>query len=406
MKSRIRMINQCLHAVYDMAVAVLLVMFLQMCFASGKAIGLYTGLTLLFFLISFVVQMFAKRGWQYFLVHMLMLLSVSRLPGSIETKVCFCVVPMYLLLKGLIRKKEEDSKNVGDLPWPSFLFCLVVYLVGNSQGQKVLVTSSYLVAMLLLFLYFAMVYVDGVGNYLSTATQTNGVPIKEILSTNTTIVFLVMICLFVGLLLGDLFNVKQIFVWIGAVFMAIFRIVARAYGFIWTIIALWFRRDDDDRSQNPVSEGEGAPPVYESPAESFEILLYLLLIVLVVFACYKLLQLFVKYMLSRRSLEGNTMDTIEVIKPATQNHRKKQGKKRFLSSEEKARRYYRQCILRYRHEISLSCDMTSRRIAKQFEEKELRDVTELTRAYEEIRYAGKQVDREVLKNMNRLSKNL
>ena len=63
-----------------------------------------------------------------------------------------------------------------ELPWPSFLLCLIVYLVSGHLGVQGLRIYAYVTALILLFLYLALVYTDGMENYLDATSHVSGIP--------------------------------------------------------------------------------------------------------------------------------------------------------------------------------------------------------------------------------------
>ena len=120
-----------------------------------------------------------------------------------------------------------------ELPWPSFLLCLIVYLVSGHLGVQGLRIYAYVTALILLFLYLALVYTDGMENYLDATSHVSGIPIRQILSVNTIMVGAIILCLTLGLVLGEVFDFRRVIALIGQAILAVVRVIAMVIGLFY-----------------------------------------------------------------------------------------------------------------------------------------------------------------------------
>ena len=298
---------------------------------------------------------------------------------------------------------QNKRKQLDELPWPSFLLCLIVYLVSDYLSVIGLHIYAYVTALCLLFLYLALVYTDGMENYLDATSHVSGIPIRQILSVNTIMVGAIILCLTLGLVLGEVFDFRRVIALIGQAILAVVRVIAMVIGLFYHYISFWFRSGEAETSEHQEFDDGDVPAGIRSIGQTLEPVLYVGLICLGVFIAYKLLVRFVRFLMSRRNLSTDQVELVVVKKRKEEQRTRAEEKQRFLSRRQRARRCYKDCIERYRYDIALDQSKTGREIEKELSEQSLADVTELTRCYEDIRYGEVEVNRAMLQKMRRLS---
>ena len=404
MRHRLHFLSLFCNMIYQITCVSILFMFFEVILIKQTPHLMLIPFTCVLFSVSYVMRKKASNRLVLLLVHVLLGASVFLLPYSMETRGTYCVLPCYLFFSSALSyAKPEYKRSTDDIPWPSFLLCVVVYLVGSSLGETVLVTSAYFGALLLLFLYLALVYIDGIESYLTSTKHVSGIPIRQILSTNTIIVGAIVVCLILSLILGQVFDFKNILLLIGKAFLAVITVVGRLVGLFFEFVSHWFSGSEEQASEYQDFDDGDMPGQIRSIGETLEPVLYIGLACLLLFIVYKAVCAFVKWLMQKKRHAGDIVEAVEKKKEKKTEQDKKKGFRLFLSAEDRARRYYKQCMERYRYDISLAPTKTGRELAQELMEQQLADVDALTSCYEKIRYGDKLVDREMVLEMRRLS---
>lgn len=404
MRHRLYALSSLFHMLYQSICAGILFLFFEVILIKQEPHLLLLAFTCALFAASYLVREKMPNRLALLLAHAVLGASVFLLPLSMETKGLYCVIPCYLYVSSALTFTNHAYKRTtDDIPWPSFLLCVVVYLVGGYLGEVRLVTISYVGALLLLFLYLALIYIDGIESYLTSTKHVSGIPIRQILSTNTIIVGVIIACLILSLILGQIFDFKNILLLVGKAFLAVFTVIGRLVGLFFRFVSGWFSGSEEQTSeQQDFGDGDAAAQA-GSMGEALEPVLYIGLACLLLFLLYKLVGMLVKWLLQKRSFAGDIVEAVEKKKEKRTEREKRRKFRLFLTAEERARYCYKQCMERYRYAVSLAPTKTGRELALELKQQELADVDALTEYYEKIRYGDKPVDREMLGTMRRLS---
>lgn len=403
MKSKLLQITKLLHLLYEWLCCSLCFAFFEVVLLKQDVHYFLLPITGAMFVYSYILREKAGHYVWLFAGHVVLRLPMFLLPVSMETQWFYFLIPCYLLGASVKSTWQNKRKQMDELPWPSFLLCLIVYLVSDYLSVIGLHIYAYVTALCLLFLYLALVYTDGMENYLDATSHVSGIPIRQILSVNTIMVGAIILCLTLGLVLGEVFDFRRVIALIGQAILAVVRVIAMVIGLFYHYISFWFRSGEAEASEHQEFDDGGVPAGIRSIGQTLEPVLYVGLICLGVFIAYKLLVRFVRFLMSRRNLSTDQVELVVVKKKKEEQRTRAEEKQRFLSRRQRARRCYKDCIERYRYDITLDQSKTGREIEKELSEQSLADVTELTRCYENIRYGETEVDRAMLQKMRRLS---
>ncbi len=404
MRSRLHFLSSLFNMLYETTCASIVFLFLEVILIKQSPHLMLIPYTAFMFAVSYLIRKKAPNRVLLLLVHVLLGISVFFLPLSMETKGLYCVIPGYLFLASANAYAKQDYKrSTDDIPWPSFLLCVIVYLVGSYLKESQLVIIAYAGALLLLFLYLALIYIDGIESYLTSTKHVSGIPIRQILSTNTIVVGAIVICLILSLILGQVFDFKNILLLIGKAVLAVFTVIGRLIGLFFRFVSHWFSGAEEESTEYQEFDDGDVSEQIRSMGESLEPVLYIGLACVLLFVLYKAVCAFVKWLMQKRRYAGDIVETVEKKKEKTI---KKEKSKRFrilLTTQERARQYYRRCMLRYQYDISLTQEKTGRELALELKQSELADVDALTDCYEQIRYGKKEADKEMLRRIRSLS---
>ncbi len=403
MKSKLLQITKLLHLLYEWLCCSLCFAFFEVVLLKQDVHYFLLPITGAMFVYSYILREKAGHYVWLFAGHVVLRLPMFLLPLSMETQWFYFLIPCYLLGASVKSTWQNKRKQMDELPWPSFLLCLIVYLVSDYLSVRGLHIYAYVTALCLLFLYLALVYTDGMENYLDATSHVSGIPIRQILSVNTIMVGAIILCLTLGLVLGEVFDFRRVIALIGQAILAVVRVIAMVIGLFYHYISFWFRSGEAEASEHQEFDDGGVPAGIRSIGQTLEPVLYVGLICLGVFIAYKLMVWFVRFLMSRRNLSTDQVELVVVKRKKEEQRTRAEEKQRFLSRRQRARRCYKDCIERYRYDIALDQSKTGREIEKELSEQSLADVTELTRCYEDIRYGETEVDRAMLQKMRRLS---
>lgn len=360
------------------------------------------------FLFLLYAASFAMREWipthlLLLFLHLLLLGGLYFLPFPGRMGMILMGIQVYLTISALVYShRGAVIKPLGDIPWPSFLVCCLIYILSIAAHQPILMRRTYIVTMLLLILYYLMLYVEGLTKYMDTARDVSGLPLKRMVHTNTRIIGIIVLILVFGLSMGYIFGTDEIteflFVVCGAIVQWLFRVI----GFLLSKLQMLLGMTEADIS---IIDGDFVPPEEVTGwGLILELLLMAVFAVGMVFLFYRLLRKLIKLLLKSRSYEGDIIETAE--KEKTMIKEKSHGRIRFrhsLTLEEKARRYYKIRIMKHKDEILLTGQSTCRDIMDEIRKKGIDDVEEITEAYAEIRYGAGAVDKKKLKRMKELT---
>ena len=213
----------------------------------------------------------------------------------------------------------------------------------------------------------------------------------------------IILCLTIGLVLGEVFDFRRVIALIGQAILAVVRVIAMVIGLFYHYISFWFRGGEAETSEHQQFDDGDVPSGIRSVGQTLEPVLYVGLICLGLFIAYKVLVRFVRFLMARRNISTDQVELVVVKKKKEEQRTHADEKRRFLSRRQRARRCYKDCIERYCYDIALEQSKTGREIETELNEQSLADVTELTRCYEDIRYGDAEVDRALLQKMRRLS---
>lgn len=403
MRSKLLQITKLLHLLYEWLCCSLAFAFFEVVLLKQDVHYFLIPVTGAMFVYSYILREKAGHYIWLFVGHAILRLPMFLLPVSRETQWFYFLIPCGLFMASVKRTWKNKVRQADELPWPSFLLCLIVYLVSGYLSVHGLHIYAYVTALILLFLHLALVYMDGMENYLDATSHVSGIPIRQILSVNTIMVGAIILCLTLGLVLGEVFDFRRVIVLVGQAILAVVRLIAMAIGLFYHYVSFWFRSGEVETSEHQEFDDGDVPADIRFVGQTLEPVLYVGLICLGLFIAYKLLVRFVRFLMSRRNISTDKVELIVVKKNKAEQRTRTGEKQRFLSRRQRARRCYKDCIERYRYDIALEQSKTGREIEAELSEQSLADVTELTRCYEDIRYGDAEVDRAMLQKMRRLS---
>ncbi len=403
MKHKIRFFSNACGMLYEWLCCSLAFAFAEVVFLKQEPHFSLAGVTLVMFLYSYILREKADRYFWLFAGHVILRVPIFLIPVSSETQWFYFLIPCYLFFASLHYKRGSFKNRTDDIPWPSFLLCLTIYLVSGYLKERGLQMDAYITTLLLLFLYLVLVYLDGMQQYLDASKYVSGMPVGQILSVNTCMVGVIIACLMLGLAAGTIFDLKRLVQLFFDAILAVVRVIGMGIGAFFNFVSLWFRGGNTDVGEHREFEDSDMPASVQSVGQTLEPVLYVGLICLGVFVMYKISVRFVRFLMTRRNNSGDLVEMIAVKKEKKERKEAGSKKRLFLTKKQRARKYYKDCIERYRYDIALLPSATTGEIRTELLDKDISDVREITAYYEKLRYGGVDVDRQMLVKMRELS---
>ena len=133
MKYKLYVLSLVLNMLYKITCASILFMFFEVVLFNQKPHFLLVLVTGIMFLLSYITRSFAPNRLIVLIVHILLGGFVFLLPYPMEIRVSYIAIPFYLFITSAKSfSKHEYKRSTDDMPWPSFLLCLVIYLVADN----------------------------------------------------------------------------------------------------------------------------------------------------------------------------------------------------------------------------------------------------------------------------------
>lgn len=399
-----RWIRILLRMLYETVFTALLLFFFSIT-VLGKLPGFW-GLFVLFclFVLSFGIREWVPANLLILLFHLLIIGGIYILPFYMGLRILLIAIQLYLTISALVYScRGAVIKPLTEIPWPSFLTCTVVYILGIATHVPALITRAYIITILLLVIYYIMLYVEGLTQYIDAEKNVSGLPLKRMLHTNTSIVGIIIFILLSGLFLGHIFGSDELTDAIADAIHWFFRTMFHYFILLLEFIGKFLTQYLGLEELKPDFVG-GEPELTTGWGLIVELVLSFVFLAVFSILLYHWMRKLIQLLLKPRSYEEDVIEEAEKEKILIKE--KSKGRKyRYhpLTLMEKARRLYRQRVLSYREEIKLAQNTTCRDIEKEVEEKKQVDIHELTELYAGLRYGGQEADKAVIKKMRQLT---
>ena len=406
MKHKIELTRRMLRMLYEIFFTIILYMYFQVVFCKlNPEIVTITSICILY-LISYVVREKVGTHVGIALCHIVFGVVVYFAPYQTGERIMLLFLAFYVMSGSLgYSLRGAKLKPADDFPWPVFLIAFVVYLYGIGMKHEILTNSTYILTILLLMVYYIMIYVEGVKEYVESTKDVQGLPLKQIVGTNTILVVFILIALILGVFMGGYIDLSGIIKSLGDFLVYVLRIFAAGLIFVTRFfVGLLSGGSGEMNSSEDTShlyqDGKLSEGIFDD-----EFLLKIIFICVVFYVLYKVNKTMLYHIMAKRVYDNDIVDIAEKKKKTKMDRVNTKRIFSFVKSdEEKIRKYYKIRVLRDEQDISLCKDKTCREIESEMREKNLGDISELTDIYSRVRYGNVPPDKNMLKSANRLSK--
>ena len=406
MKMAIEIMRRALRCMYEILFSSLIYTFFSIiAFKSEPLWSVY--MTIAFIaVLSYVIREKMPNYILIIITHILMAVGVFCSPFEVGIKILICIFTLNCMIDSYIfARRNGYLRKMTEAPWPSILFCFIFYLFGVYIKNDLLINMTYIIPVILLVLYLAIHYLDGLREYIDTTHGVSGKHLKSVIMTNSSIVATIVCIVIACIFMAKIFHFENAFFSIGGIIKEIARVIILVVIMFYKIIASLITTGTYTQAISGIESEMEYGNIVNKTAQGLEIILMLGVFVCVIFVIYKLAVKFIKQMLKKRRFDTDTVEKAVVL--YDQKREKINIIKRIkykLSKEEKARRYYKNKIIRYKNDVNINDKSSCRQIQNDLNERLDVDVCELTDLYSDIRYGEAYVDKNVIKKMSKLSR--
>jgi uncharacterized membrane protein YiaA len=305
----------------------------------------------------------------------------------------------------LFVRRNGKLRPLMEVPWMALTAGFFMYLLGLYMKNTAMVRMAYRMAIVLCLLYLIMLYVEGMTGYVKTTRDVRGLPLKRILTTNSLIIFGILTAILLAVFLADRLKLDDAVIQFGKWLWKTLRIVVTLVGLLIAFIGGLFQSDTTGTTEE-AQESLQELMAEDGPTSSWlELIPKLLLILLAMYVVMKIAQKVLRFFLSRRVLE---CDTVEIVSQKEEGTGDGKGLwervREALSPAEQVRRLYRKRILRYGALYQPRNTSTTGDIADSIQKEAETDISQMSELYEGVRYSNAPVTRDTLRRMKELTK--
>ncbi|MBE5944474.1 MAG: hypothetical protein E7258_06100 [Lachnospiraceae bacterium] len=405
MKRKIEFARKLLRFTYELLFVYLIVLFAEIIWIKEKPDVTLLLTVGVLYIISHLMREKVRSYLGMVFGHIILTVGVIIMGLGLSRLFLLLAIIMHLLMASLeYGYRGNKLKPLDDVPWPSFLFCVIVCIFGWGAKEMLLYKAALIIPIILLFLYYLIVYVEGVKNYVESTKDVSGLPLGNILGVNTAIVGFILFVLLVSILLGGNLDVGRLINHFVDLIVSIVKIFAFGISFVMRLVmklmssgSAYYELDEDGKWDDILNTEREFSYVGA-------VILKVFLGALAIFILWRIVKSIMKRLLIRREFQKDMVEAAEKHISKTDEEIKKKSFFRRLSPEEKIRKYYRERVLKESREIDLKHDMTCRDIEDKILESIGEDVSEITDIYVLVRYGNVVPDKELVKRTSRLSR--
>lgn len=407
MKHRIEFFRRFFRYLYEALLSSLILIFFMLIFMKTDPDGLAVVWVFVLFAASYLIREWAPNYLWILLLHLIAAGLTILLPvAAAEKGICIVFVLFYLFPESVFYvKRFSHPAPVDDIPWPSVLTVLIIYLFGYMAHSRFLLSCAYIFMVIMLFCYLFLLYIEGLSRYIEQTSDVAGLPLKNIVRINSGAVALILCLLLLILLAGRMVDFSFIFRLIRDILTGLLRVVLSGLAWILRLLSgLVSFAPSAAGTPTDIQPDRLYPSVTYPAGGVFDFFINVSVVILAAVLVYQTGKRIIKRLLTTRAEHPDVVEQAERKKDITQE-KLNIGRKirKYWSYEDRIRRCYQYTIENFVPDLCLDEYQTCHDIENEIEEKQLGNVKELTEIYEEIRYGNRSADRKLLKRVNHLS---
>ncbi|MCM1272344.1 MAG: hypothetical protein NC225_01960 [Clostridium sp.] len=398
-------LRKVLNFVYQCLFACLFMLFFCVIMLHVPVKSAYFVEIVLIYFISYIVRDLAPNLLLALSFHVIPFVGIYFYGMTFSVFVVMAMIGFRLFMDTwMYMRMGRVLKPVDDMPWPVFLMSFIFFLFGYYVKNDMLKSAAYHIPLICVAIYLLNVYLDGLIQYVNSTKNVSGLPMKNIVRTNSLFVGVVIAVLLVAAVLGNSIDFTAVLTAIKNVVVTVVKVIFSGIAFIINLIMKLFS------AETAVGTGDTYTAVNKprennfAAGESILVLLQYALLAVLIYVAVKIIIKIVKALLVKQQGMLDIVEEAEVEKNlVTEAAGIKRIWNTLFSPEEKLRKMYKKYILGYSYDIRLKNSSTCGEIQQEVMEKTNEDVSDVTKLYSDVRYGGKNVSREDLKRIKQLT---
>lgn len=363
-----------------------------------------------FLIASFFMRKFINNIIVFLLFHILLYVICFFLPldSSEKTLIIFSLT-IITILDFKFWSKNSLRKRIVNSPSIFFeIFFIIVLIHGTIVNYKEIIILSYALGLIFLLVKFITNYLDNLEVYIARNSNVKNVPIKQLISLNSSIFFIIIFLIFIILAIVKILNLEK---YLYAPFEPILSFLKIALA---TFFKYLFSIATD--SSNPsFSEVEETIPVETATALSgnnaftkvLETLFNIFVFLLVAFFCYLAIKIIYSYLRNNFSKNNIKTDKIEYLNSEKIIDNEEKINSKFSlkpkNNNEKIRKIFYKRVKKNK-KLNINNKLTAKEISNKISKNDNVSLEELTTLYEKARYSNINCSNEDVEKAKKVNK--
>ncbi|HCA21380.1 MAG TPA: hypothetical protein DEO87_03250 [Lachnospiraceae bacterium] len=339
-----------------------------------------------------------------FFTHVAMIAGVIIIEKTVAEKTVMAITVFVIMINTMKYNRNGGKlRKLDEIPWPIFLAGMLMYAFGLYMNNKEMLFTAYIIPVLLFITYLIVIYLDGVYDYFDRTNDISDLPVRRMMSVNSIIVVGIIVITLISIAISYLFNLDILMKGFLKGLLTVLGLFMLCIKFIYTL--LLSALTGGSIRNTVVQRREEIKQITEnnSFAESMTTIVVIVLIILAAGFVYYLVRRIVRFIIAKRRMPSDIVEQI-VEKPHDQKEKRKtfvDVMKERMSLDERARRVYRDTVLKTGKPYVPGGSDTTLDIQKVIEHNSTYKVESITELYNEVRYSDMIPDRKTLLDMRK-----
>lgn len=363
-----------------------------------------------FLIASFFMRKFINNIIVFLLFHILLYIICFFIPlGNSEKTLIIFSLTVLTILDFKFWSKNSLRKRLVNSPSIFFeIFFIIVLIHGTIVNSKEIIILSYALGLIFLLVKFITNYLDNLEIYIARNSNIKNVPIKQLISLNSSIFFIIIFLIFIILAIVKILNLEKYLYAPFEPILSFFKIaLATFFKYLFSIAT--------DSSNPSFSEVEEAIPIETAKALSgnstftkfLETLFNIFVFLLVAFFCYLAIKIIYSYLKNNFSKNNIKTDKIEYLNSEKIIDTEEKINSKFSlkpkNNNEKIRKIFYKRVKKNK-KLNINNKLTAKEISNKISKNDNISLEELTTLYEKARYSNTNCSNEDVEKAKKVNK--
>ena len=386
-------IRKTLRLIYNLLFTILILEAFSYTMLQKKASVLSVIVLTAMFIISYIIRDISGNMGISVALHIVMGIAVFFIVrDGVYRTVLLAATAGLLMNSSDYFLKGFRIKNVNEVPWPTFVGSLIVYLAGVYTKSDGLKTVAVVIPTVLFFIYLISLYMEKLDKYIDTTRDIEKSYLNKMLKVNGLIVAGILISMVTAIYLCIWLGLGKVMDAVGNVIVKVVRIISGIIGFIFRMLVNLLRSGDPGGyAAPPVAKNFTEVPEYVNPfINIIEWVLRIGMLALLLYVVYKLIRFFILLLSVKKQGEEDRVVDIKKIK-RQENYENRSAVEKIreaLSEKGRIRRLYKREVKKESKYYSPESTDTAEDIKEKILKNGGRNLENVTKDYEKARYGA------------------